>query len=205
MTIAGDVNFTHYDLFQQGGNTVFDGATYTGDTFAVMGYRYRGQSMSYGTAAFDSGSLTTTIETAAGYNSTGTIDWNSPGTLSPGALLAVGDGGSGVFAQTRGTVDTAASGCTLSFGSSGTSAATNAYNLDGGALETGSLVAYRANSQFNMAGGTFAPASPSPAACPTRWPPERSPPSTPAAMISSGAAAFPAAADWPRLVPGRLH
>ena len=85
LTIAGDVSFTHYDLFQQGGNTIFDGQSYTGDTFAVMGYRYRGQSMSYGTATFDSGNLTTTTETAAGYNSTGTIDWNSRGTLTPGA------------------------------------------------------------------------------------------------------------------------
>ena len=159
LTIAGDVNFTHYDLFQQGGNTIFDGQSYTGDTFAVMGYRYRGQSMSYGTATFDSGNLTTTTETAAGYNTTGTIDWNSPGTLTPGTLLAVGDGSSGYFAQTRGTVDTTASGCTLSFGSSGTSGATNVYNLDGGTLETGSLVANSANSQLNMAGGTFAPAA----------------------------------------------
>ena len=159
LTIAGDVNFTHYDLFQQGGNTIFDGQSYTGDTFAVMGYRYRGQSMSYGTATFDSGNLTTTVETAAGYNTTGTIDWNSPGTLTPGTLLAVGDGSSGYFAQTRGTVDTTASGCTLSFGSSGTSGATNVYNLDGGTLETGSLVANSANSQLNMAGGTFAPAA----------------------------------------------
>ena len=57
--------------------------------------------MSYGTATFDSGNLTTTTETAAGYNSTGTIDWNSRGTLTPGDLLAVGDGSSGYFARTR--------------------------------------------------------------------------------------------------------
>ena len=57
-------------------------------------------------------------------------------------------------------MDTTASGCTLSFGSSGTSGATNVYNLDGGTLETGgSLVAYSANSHLNMGGGTFAPAA----------------------------------------------
>lgn len=157
LTIAGSVGFTGYDLYQGGGNTLFEGQSYTGDTFAVMGYRNPGESMSYGKAAFDSGSLTTTTETAAGYNSTGTIDWNSPGTLTPGTLLAVGDGSSGYFTQTAGTVDTTASGCTLSFGSSGTSGATNVYNLDGGTLETGgSLVAYSANSHLNMGGGTFA-------------------------------------------------
>ena len=41
LTIAANVDFTGYNLFQIGGNTVFDGASYTGDTFAVMGYTVR--------------------------------------------------------------------------------------------------------------------------------------------------------------------
>ena len=108
-TIAADVDFTGYNSSTIGGNTVFDGASYTGDTFAVMGYTVR-RTTDPGNATFNSGNLTTTVETAAGYDVTGTIDWNSPGTLTPVAMLAVGDGSSGCFSQTAGTVDTAAPG-----------------------------------------------------------------------------------------------
>ena len=133
LTIAGSLNFTGYDL-NISGPVTFDGGDYTGNALLVSG-----------TATFASGNLTTTVETAAttvGYGSPATIDWDSTGTLTPGASLQVGGARGGTFCQTAGTVDAAAAGCTLTFGASGGGTAADVYDLDGGTLETGSPVAY---------------------------------------------------------------
>ena len=161
LTIGGSVNFANHNLYVRGGGSVtFDGTSYTGTQFGVV---------DDGVATFSSGNLTATAAVCAGceideneylYDTNGTINWESSGTLDPGALLAVGYGeADGVFTQSEGTVDATASGCVLAIGSSGSSSTTNVYYLNGGTLEVGSLVGYTADSLLSFGGGTFAPTS----------------------------------------------
>jgi len=133
LTIGGSIDFTGHNLYVEGGGgtVVFDGTNYTGDQFGLT---------DYSVATFNSGDLTTTSAVLAGSDivpddAGGTINWNSAGTLTPGALLAVGQNADGVFTQSNGIVDTTASGCTFAIGSSGSSSTTNVYNLNGGVLK----------------------------------------------------------------------
>ena len=157
LAIGGNVDFTGKDLYICGsGTAVFSGTSYTGAQLGVT---------DDSVATFSSGDLTTTAGTLAGccpdetYDARGTINWNSSGTLTPGGLLAVGQGADGTFTQSDGTVDTTASGCTLAIGSSGGSGTEGVYNLDGGVLEACSPMGYNAGAQLNLAGGTLQPAA----------------------------------------------
>jgi fibronectin-binding autotransporter adhesin len=148
LSIKRNLSFGSCQLLIQGvGTTSFNGA--------VSGIDFRANNG--GTATFTgSSSLTTSAFTLAGWGTSGTINWNSTGALNPGNSLYVGFGGAGTFTQTAGNVN--ANALRYEGSSSGT-----AYNLNGGSLNTPSILGnpadgnINAGCSLNFGGGTLAP------------------------------------------------
>ena len=211
LSVGGGLNFAGQNLYVRDGGTVtFNGTGYSGAQFGVV---------DGAVATFDSGSLTATGGVFAGceidpaeyfFNTSGTIDWNSPGTLSAcSPCSAPGTATRAAFSRRPRARWTRAR--PAPWWPSGRPAAPLPQTLiisTAAPSRASSLVGYTANSQLSLAGGTLAPASgfAIPAGSLLSYTLAAGTVST----IDTGsndftwAAAFPAAAAWPRLVPGRL-
>ncbi len=96
------------------------------------------KSLTIGNGAVPTGSSETgdVIVGEAGYN--GAVTWGSSGTLKIEGRLRIGQGGTGVFTQTAGTVSAGDVGGTLKFLGVGNGAGSHGtYNLNNGRLQTG--------------------------------------------------------------------
>jgi autotransporter-associated beta strand protein len=142
LSIAGDVDFTDQSLFVGGPGTIaLSGDSYVGNAFAIFGG---------GTSVFDSGNFTVSVVILGGSGS-GTLHWNSSGTLNASFLAYGALGGAGIVTQSAGIV-----ACDLEFLSTG-----DVYNLNGGALQVSGInmspdfPEVPANCVLNFSGGTL--------------------------------------------------
>ena len=100
LTIGGTVTFTNETLYIEGattGETVFTGSgTHSGGSLRIR---------NYGKATFSAGSLS--VGSAyIGYGSTGTLNWNSAGTLTSEYVISMSvSGGAGIINQSAGQVN----------------------------------------------------------------------------------------------------
>ncbi|MEN6459724.1 MAG: autotransporter-associated beta strand repeat-containing protein, partial [Thermoguttaceae bacterium] len=125
LSVAQGVTFTNKRLEIQGSGVVTFGGALSGAELRVD---------TGGTATFAGSSSLTADLVRAGATTSGTINWDSDGTLTVGYCLYVGfNGGTGTFNQTDGRVTTVVHStfnADVEFYASGT------YNLIGGTLET---------------------------------------------------------------------